>query len=150
MMKKSERMIPIKKMAADHEQEAVKDLGQSQRALNEHEMKLEQLVNYRAEYYRLFQEHGSRGMDGSQLQAYQGFLAQLDSAIVSQRNMIEHVNEECDVKREVWQQRHTRTEALGKTVQRYQNSEQKLEDKREQREVDDRVNSHFWMTHHNK
>ena len=149
-MKKSERMLPIKKMAADHEQEAVKELGKSQRALNEHELKLEQLVNYRAEYYRMFKEHGSRGMDGSQLQAYQGFLAQLDSAIVAQRGMIEQVTGECDSKRDEWQQRHTRTEALGKTVQRYQTTERKEEDKREQRETDDRVNSHFWMTQHNK
>ena len=147
-MKKSERMIPIKQMAADHEQEAVKELGKSQSALNEHEMKLEQLINYRAEYYRLFQEHGSRGMDGSQLQAYQSFLAQLDSAIVSQRSMIEHVGEECDAKREVWQQRHTRTEALGKTVQRYQTAERKQQDKQEQRESDDHVSSQFWLQHH--
>jgi flagellar FliJ protein len=149
-MKKSERMIPIKQMAADHEQEAVKELGQTQRALTEHEMKLQQLISYRAEYYRMFQEHGSRGMDGSQLQAYQSFLAQLDTAIVSQRNMIGHVTEECDVKRDEWQQRHTRTEALGKTVQRYQATERKEEDKREQREMDDRVNNQFWMTHNNK
>lgn len=149
-MKKSERMIPIKQIAADHEQEAVRELGRSQRALNEHELKLEQLISYRAEYYRMFQEHGSRGMDGSQLQAYQSFLAQLDSAIISQRNMISHVTEECDTRREVWQQRHTRTEALGKTVQRYQVTEQREQEKREQRETDDRVNNHFWMTHLNK
>lgn len=146
-MKKSERMIPIKQMAADHENEAAKDLGQSQRALNEHEMKLEQLVNYRAEYYRLFQEHGSRGMDGSKLQAYQSFLAQLDAAIVSQRNMIEFANEECADKRDVWKQRHTRTEALAKTVERFEGTERKQQDKNEQRESDDRTNSHFWMQH---
>ena len=149
-MKKSERMIPIKQIAADHEQEAVKELGQSQRALTEHEMKLEQLINYRAEYYKMFQQHGSRGMDGSQLQAYQGFLAQLDMAITSQRDMIQNVAVQRDEKRQVWQQRHTRTEALGKTVERYQLTEQKQQAKQEQRETDDRTNSQFWMMHHNK
>lgn len=149
-MKKSDRMIPIKQIAADHEQEAVNELGQSQRALSEHEMKLEQLKNYRAEYARLFQEHGSRGMDGSQLQAYQTFLVQLDTAIRQQIDMIKYVEGECADKRQVWQQRHTRTEALGKTVERFQKTERGLEDKQQQREMDDRSNSQFWMMHHNK
>ncbi|MDH5446339.1 MAG: flagellar export protein FliJ [Gammaproteobacteria bacterium] len=147
-MKKSDRMIPIKQLAEDHEKEAVKDLGQAQRALTEHEMKLEQLVSYRAEYYRMFQEHGSRGMDGSQLQAYQSFLAQLDTAIVSQREMIEQVSVERDNRRDVWQHRHIRTEALGKTVERYQNTEQRQEQSREQREQDDHANNQFWLLHH--
>jgi len=149
-MKKSDRMIPIKQIAADHEQEAVTELGQSQRALSEHEMKLEQLKNYRTEYARLFQEHGSRGMDGSQLQAYQTFLAQLDTAIRQQVEMIHHVEGECADKRQVWQQRHTRTEALGKTVERFQKTERRLDDKQQQREMDDRTNSQFWLMHHNK
>lgn len=149
-MKKSDRMMPIKKLAADHEQEAVKELGQSQRALSEHEIKLEQLKNYRVEYARLFQEHGSRGMDGSQLQAYQTFLAQLDTAIRQQHEMIRFARGECDEKRQAWQQRHNRTEALGKTVDRFKNLERREEDKQEQREMDDRSNSQFWMLHHNK
>jgi len=149
-MKKSDRMIPIKQIAADHEQQAVADLGQSQRALSEHEMKLEQLRNYRTEYARLFQEHGSRGMDGSQLQAYQTFLAQLDTAIRQQADMIKYVEGECAEKREVWQQRHTRTEALAKTVERFQTSERKLDEKQQQREADDHTNSRFWMSHHPK
>ena len=149
-MKKSDRMIPIKQIAADHEKEAVQQLGQSQRSLSEHEMKLEQLKNYRAEYARLFQEHGSRGMDGSQLQAYQTFLGQLDTTIRQQIDMIKYVEGECAEKRQVWQQRHTRTEALGKTVERFQTTERKLEDKQQQREADDRTNSQFWMMHHNK
>lgn len=149
-MKKSDRMRPIKQIAADHEQDAVKQLGQSQRTLSEAEMKLEQLKNYRAEYARLFQEHGSRGMDGSQLQAYQGFLAQLDTGIRQQTEMIKHVEGECADKRQVWQQRHTRTEVLGKTVERFQKAERKQEDKQQQREMDDRTNSQFWKMHHNK
>ncbi len=149
-MKKSDRMIPIKQIAADHEQAAVNELGQTQRALSEHEMKLEQLKNYRTEYARLFQEHGSRGMDGSQLQAYQTFLAQLDTAIRRQVEVISQVEGQCVEKRDVWQQRHTRTEALGKTVERFQKTERSLEGKQEQRETDDHTNSQFWVMRHNK
>lgn len=147
-MKKSERIEPIKKIAADHEQDAVQDLGQSRQALNEHETKLEQLIQYRAEYARLFQEHGSRGMDGSQLQAYQGFLAQLDVAIRAQQGMIQQVKLECEDKRHVWQQRHTRTEALGKTIDRFRTAESKQQDKQEQKEADDHTNAHFWKQNH--
>lgn len=118
--------------------------------MTEHELKLQQLKLYRAEYAKLFQEHGSRGMDGSQLQAYQTFIAQLDTAIKQQIDMIVLSNNERDEKREEWQLRHTRTQALDKTVGRLKQAEQRQEDKKEQREMDDNSNARFWLNHHNK
>lgn len=150
MVKKSERMQPIRALAADREQDAVKALGQSRRVLTEHELKLEQLKDYRAEYAKLFQQHGLKGMDGSQLQAYQTFIAQIDTAIRQQRQMIEFASEECAEKREDWQQRHTRTQVMDKAVDRFKQVEQKQEDKRQQKETDDRSNTHFWMLRQNK
>ena len=150
MMKKSERMQPIRKLAADREQDAVKALGQSQRALNEHEQKLEQLKNYRAEYAKLFQQHGTQGMDGAQLQAYQTFIAQIDVAIHQQRQMIEFANEDCAEKRQDWQQTHTRTQVMDKAIDRFKQAEQKQEHKRQQKEADDHTNARFWVFHNNK
>jgi len=150
MIKKSERMKPIRKIAADREQDAVKVLGQSQRVLTEHELKLEQLINYRAEYAKLFQQHGLKGMDGAQLQAYQTFIAQIDTAILQQRRMIEFASEDCHEKRQDWQQHHTRTQVMDKTIDRFKKTEQKQEDKRQQKEEDDRSNTQFWMLHHKK
>ncbi|MDH5180322.1 MAG: flagellar export protein FliJ [Gammaproteobacteria bacterium] len=147
-MKKSERLEPIKQIAANHEQDAAAALGNSQRALTEHELKLQQLKNYRAEYARLFQEHGSRGMDGSQLQAYQTFIGQIDLAIKQQEAAIIRANQERDIKREEWQTRHTRTQALDKTVNRLKSQEQHQADKKEQRELDDLSNARFWQNRH--
>lgn len=147
-MKKSERLEPVKQIAANHEQDAATALGQSQRVLTEHELKLQQLKLYREEYAKLFQEHGSRGMDGSQLQAYQTFIAQLDQGIKQQQEMIIRANTERDGKREEWQLRHTRTQALDKTVDRLKQSEQRQEDNKEQRELDDNSNARFWSNHH--
>lgn len=144
-MKKSERLEPIKQIAANHEQDAATELGKSQRALNEHEQKLEQLINYRGEYAKLFHAHGSRGMDGSQLQAYQTFIGQLDIAIKQQREMIIRANNERDVKREEWKVRHTRTQALDKTVDRMKQTERKADDTKEQKELDDINNARFWQ-----
>ncbi|MDH5408525.1 MAG: flagellar export protein FliJ [Gammaproteobacteria bacterium] len=145
-MKKSERLEPIKEIAANHERDAAHALGQSQATLNEHEMKLQQLKEYRAEYARLFQEHGNRGMDGSQLQAYQTFISQIDLAIEQQRHMIEHANIDRNDKRDEWQTRHSRTQALDKTVQKFRQTEQTQENKREQREQDDNNNARFWLS----
>ena len=145
-MKKSERMEPIKQIAANHERDAAHALGQSQASLNEHETKLQQLKLYRTEYAKLFQEHGSRGMDGSQLQAYQTFIAQIDMAIQQQRDMIQHANKDRDEKRDDWQSRHTRTQALDKTVERFKKTEQTQQNSRDQREQDDHNNARFWLT----
>lgn len=140
-MKKSQRITPIKNLAENAESKAAQQLGVSQQTLQQEKDRLNDLITYRQEYLQRFNDSGKAGMSGSQLQQYQNFIHQLDAAIYQQRQRIEQLSVQCQQARDQWQQKHNRTQALDKTIQRFQNQERHQENKKEQREVEDNFQS---------
>jgi flagellar FliJ protein len=80
---------------------------------------------------------GSTGVTGQWLLGFQGFLAQLDTAVDQQRQSLVWHQNKLDKAREEWQQAFARVEGLRKLVQRYRDEAQRLEDKREQKLLDE-------------
>jgi flagellar FliJ protein len=80
---------------------------------------------------------GSTGVSGQWLLGYQGFLAQLGTAIDQQRQSLNWHQNNLNKARESWQQAFARVEGLRKLVQRYMDEARKLEDKREQKLLDE-------------
>lgn len=140
-MKKSQRISPIKNLAENNENKAASQLGQSNQALLQHENRLTELLDYRQEYLQRFNESGKVGMSGSQLQQYQKFIAKLDTAIAQQKQHIVLLNQQREQARHHWQQKHNRTQALDKTMQRYQGEEKHQKSRKEQREIEDNLQS---------
>ena len=140
-MKKSQRITPIKNLAKNAESKAAQQLGQSQQALQQEQNRLNDLITYRQEYIQRFNDSGKVGMTGSQLQQYQNFINQLDVAIGQQQQRINDITAQCQQDRDNWQQRHNRTQALDKTIQRFQTQERHQQNKKEQREVEDNFQS---------
>jgi flagellar FliJ protein len=80
---------------------------------------------------------GSAGVSGQWLLGYQGFLAQLGTAIDQQRQSLAWHQNNLNKARDTWQQAFARVEGLRKLVQRYQDEARALEDKREQKLLDE-------------
>ena len=80
---------------------------------------------------------GSSGVSGQWLLGYQGFLAQLGTAIDQQRQSLNWHQNNLNKSREAWQQAFARVEGLRKLVQRYRDEARQLEDKREQKLLDE-------------
>ena len=77
-------------------------------------------------------------MNASQLQEYRAFLAKLDEAIRQQEKVVAASQASHSNHKDNWKQKHTRTQALGKVVERYQREERKAADRSEQKESDER------------
>ncbi|MCW9024468.1 MAG: flagellar export protein FliJ [Gammaproteobacteria bacterium] len=136
-MKKSNRIRPLKQLASRHEQQAARVLGESRTTLSDEQRRLNELCTYRDEYRTRFTTAGANGMDGNQVQAYQGFLRQLDHAIQQQRTQVAEAEKNCVSHTQSWHETHLKTQALDKTIQRFHSEETRQTDKREQREADD-------------
>jgi flagellar FliJ protein len=76
-------------------------------------------------------------VSGQWLLGYHGFLAQLDTAIDQQRQSLAWHQKNLDNARDAWQQAFAKVEGLRKLVQRYREEAQRLEDKREQKLLDE-------------
>jgi len=138
-MKRSKRIQPLKNLASRHEQQAARVLGQSRSQLGQKQSRLQELFAYREEYQQRFRREAENGIAGSQLQAYQTFMQQLDEAIRQQRVQVEQAEQACNTVATQWRETHVRTQALDKTIQRFRAQENQQAEKRIQREADDRV-----------
>ena len=145
-MAPSDRFKPVHNLARNKEQCAAKQLGASQKSLLEAEAKLGELVKYRQDYLEQFQIAGQAGMSAGRLQEYQTFLSRLNDAIRHQESLVQAGHADRQSKKDQWLRRRTRSEALGKVVERYVEAERQQQEKQEQKETDE----HAQRSHLNK
>ncbi|WP_248768080.1 flagellar export protein FliJ [Pseudomonas sp. MWU12-2345] len=136
-LSRAARLAPVVDMAESTERTAVQRLGYFQGQVRVAQSKLEDLERFRLEYQEQWIQRGSLGVSGQWLLGYQQFLTQLDTAVGQQRQSLAWHQNNLDKAREAWQQAYARVEGLRKLVQRYVDEARHLEDKREQKLLDE-------------
>jgi flagellar FliJ protein len=134
---RSSRLAPVVDMAEKAEKTAVQRLGYFQGQVRLAESKLGDLERFRSEYQQQWIERGTQGVSGQWLMGYQGFLNQLETAVDQQRQSLAWHQNNFEKARDSWQQAYARVEGLRKLVQRYIDEARALEDKREQKLLDE-------------
>lgn len=134
---RAKKLAPVVEMAERAEREAALQLGHLQGLLSQAEAKLGELERFRTDYQQQWITQGQQGVSGQWLINYQRFLSQLEVAVGQQRQSIQWHQHNLDKGRATWQERYARLEGLRKLVQRYLEEAQRLEDKREQKLLDE-------------
>lgn len=134
---RAQRLAPVVEMAARDEREAAKLLGHCQAQIAQVKAQLGNLEQYRSDYQQQWIEQGQQGVSGQWLINYQRFLTQLETAVTQQQQSLSWHQNNLEKARQHWQKRYARLEALRKLVERYRQEAQQLEDKREQKLLDE-------------
>lgn len=142
--KRSERFKPIHNIAQQREDVAAQTLGRMQRELSNHNLKLSELVKYYQDYTVRFNEQAVKGMSIIQVQSYQHFISQLETAIAEQKRHISRIAEACDSSRADWTIERQKSQVLEKVIIRYQKQETQAFNKQEQRRTDEFVANRYW------
>ncbi|MDR6236120.1 flagellar export protein FliJ [Pseudomonas oryzihabitans] len=137
MKGRAERLGPVVEMSEREERDAAQRLGQCQQQLAQAEFKLGELQRYREDYQQRLVVNGSRGVTGQWLIGYQRFLSQLEEAIGQQERNAQWHRDVVAKARTQWQERYARLEGLRKLVERYKQEQRLVEDKREQKQMDE-------------
>jgi len=137
-LKKSKRFQPLARIAANKEMLSAKELGEANNNLIFQKNKLADLMQYREEYVLSFKQQGEKGMDGSQLQTYQKFLANIDNAVVQQKGLISTAETACEKQKKSWRSQHTKTKIMDNVIDNYKKDEKNQEHKQEQKDNDER------------
>ncbi len=138
-MKRSQRLEPVVRVAENREQQAARSLGDSQSALNQAQQRLNELKNYREEYIQRFHTTGAVGMSAMQMGDYRLFLSNLSRAIEQQAGLVEQAAAVVEQQRQQWFTRRGKVKMLGNVVARFQTEEQRVVDRKEQLEQDERA-----------
>lgn len=131
------RLAPVVDMAESAERAAAQRLGHFQGQVMIAQGKLNDLEQFRLDYQQQWIDKGAHGVSGQWLMGYQRFLTQLDTAVDQQRRSLAWHQDNVDKARGTWQQAYARVEGLRKLVQRYMDEARQLEDKREQKLLDE-------------
>jgi len=138
-MSRSKRMQPVQRVAETREQAAVQKLGESQRHLDAQRAKLKELRAYRDQYTEAFRTSSGQGLDANRLQDYRVFLSRLNEAIQQQEAIIAQCTCQHEQTRQQWVEKRSHHQAIDKVIDRYRREEQRLRDRREQQEQDERA-----------
>ena len=131
------RLAPVVEMAEKTEKTAVQRLGYFQGQVRLAESKLGDLEKFRSDYQQQWIDKGAHGVSGQWLMNYQRFLNQLETAVSQQRQSLAWHQNNVNKARDEWQKAYARVEGLRKLVQRYIDEARALEDKREQKLLDE-------------
>ena len=138
-MDRSSRFKPVQRHADNVQSDAALALSHAHEELQRQEESLRQLIAYRDEYGRDFKLHGESAQDAAWLRNYQIFLTQLNRGIEQQRAVIAECQRRVSNAREKWQAASQKARALDNAVDRIRRDEERGEQRREQRVLDDRV-----------
>lgn len=135
MKRRSAKLEKFIALASTEERSLGEATGLSQRRLQEEIDRLGELNAYRIDYEDRARNSGELG--AAQWKDYRRFLARLDEAVRSQEQLIRSCEQTVNAHRQRWLAKRRRLESLERVLDRYRREEQAVEDRREQRVLDD-------------
>ena len=131
-------MQTVERVVSDVERKRAEALAVSERRVSESETKLAELETYQKTYADRFHASAGAGIGAAKLRDFQTFMARLAEAVKQQSQMVLKAKADRDAELKTWQHAAQRAEAVGGLVKRWQNEEQRQDDRREQNESDER------------
>jgi flagellar FliJ protein len=132
-------MQTVERVVSDVEKKRAEALAARERHVAECESKLQELESYQTSYAEQFQTRAGAGIGAAGLRDYQTFMVRLGEAVRQQTQLVEKAKADRDAERKVWQHAAQRAEAVGGLVERWQKEEQRMQDKQDQRDSDERA-----------
>jgi flagellar FliJ protein len=138
-MKRSKRLEPVRELADEEERECALKVANYQSRLDEAQKRAVDLRRYLVEYQSMFQQRAGAGMGVSGLRDYQTFLARLTDAARQQDSVVAQLESECARERVNWLEAAARKNAVSKVILSARTEDQKLEERRSQKETDEQA-----------
>ncbi|MCP3851045.1 MAG: flagellar export protein FliJ [Gammaproteobacteria bacterium] len=140
---KSQRMIPVNRLAEKKEQASAVVFSQCMSKVREMENQLETLYSYRAGYHQQMTEMSRQGVGSNRLQDTLVFMHNLNQSIEGMLSQIKQQKKICENKKQQWLALHTKTKIYTKVTDKYISEEQIIVNKNEQKLLDEFNQSSF-------
>lgn len=136
-MKPQSPLIILRDLAQEAVEQAAQQLGQLRQAQQAAEKQLSMLLNYQDEYRKNLNTTLCDGIGYARWQNYQQFIGTLDQAIVQHRQLLSQCSDNVVQAVKQWQDKQQRLNAFATLHTRSLNAEQLLENKRDQKLMDE-------------
>lgn len=139
-MKTSKRLQPIADFQQAQEKEAGTILANARARLENARKQLDDLQQYRLEYRHNLNSNGVAGVSSAALQDYQSFINSLNHAITVQEQSIRQLEAEFEERKRQWLAIYQKSKALDKFIDHSKQVEERLDERRQQKEIEDSFN----------
>lgn len=143
-MSRARKLNPVIDMARKATESELIKLGEQNALLQREQNQLDDLIQYREEYLSRFRQGDPMQMSAKKALDLRGFLAQLDQAIQAQEHQVNQSLQVVNRQQQNWLQARNKEQALDTLMARYRADEERIEQKREQRENDEHTNA-MWL-----
>ena len=128
---------PLLELMQERTDAATRQLGQLIAAEQNAKTRMQMLEQYRAEYAERLRNASESGMTRQVLANYQDFLSRIDDAIQQQALQVRQSANNTQRGQQHWQQQNSKLKAIDTLAIRHEKSEQKRQDKQEQKLLDE-------------
>lgn len=126
-------------LAENDVENAAKFLGQTIKAKEDASKQLGLLTQYRTDYEARLQSNSQKGLSVAQYANFQGFIGKLDQAIDGQKKLIIDAEYRVEMAKKSWQECEKKRLSYKTLINRNIATEQKKENKRDQKQTDERA-----------
>lgn len=137
MTKKSMRLLPVRQLKQQAEQQEAKKLAHLQRELEAARQQCHELENYLAEYFSSIQSQQAAISRASQLGAYQAFITRLQEAIRRQGEVINQHQAAVQAQTQKWIQANAKLKTMDQLIEKARQQEDLEDSRREQKQMDE-------------
>ncbi|MBE9396389.1 flagellar export protein FliJ [Pontibacterium sp. N1Y112] len=139
MAKRSQRLRVVLDLAERKKKQADQLLAASRARVEKDKQQIVQLEAFLADYQRQYEDAGRQGFGISKLEVYQSFIRKIATALNQQKNALRMNENELSAVERHWTQCYGQVVAMDKLVDKAQDQERKLEDKKLQQQLDERA-----------
>jgi flagellar FliJ protein len=136
-VKRSKRLEPVGTLADEVERECAAEVASVLKRLAEAERRCVELKRYLGEYQSMFRRRATAGMGVTGMRDYQTFIARLSEAVRQQEGVLAQLQADCERVRARWLEATARKNAVRKVIANVRSEDQKLEERRNQKESDE-------------
>jgi len=134
---RAKRIQPLIQIAKNAVQEAMSYMGQLQQRIDSEEEKKTTLIQYQSEYQKNFQQKGSVGVKGLQIQQFESFMLQINDAMEKQSSQLAHLNIQLERAKGIYRDLNQRLKSYEKLQDRLKDQALKIENTQMQKMLDE-------------
>lgn len=142
-MSRSKRLEIVERLAQQREDQAAQALAQVRSQLELEQRRLDELLEYRAEYQGYLDQQSSQGIAIEQWRRTQGFIDQLSDLAQRQQSAIDSWNQREQQVLSKWRELYQKRKNIAQFIGKVSMEELVEADKKEQKAIDELVTQRF-------
>lgn len=131
------QLLLVAKIEQEREEKAAQTFQQATAYVNDNQMKLDGLLQYRLDYFNSVHQRAQNGLEAMSFGHHQNFIKKLDTACSQQQQLTTNSKSAAEQRKMQWLQQQRKRKAVQMLIDKKQAQQRTIEEKQEQAMLDE-------------